>query len=236
MEPAAAAVSPSHPHGAAGFALAVLRTVTWRAVLVTQSLGLVFALYPWLEQWHQPGQPWLLLNVVGQAIAALLVMLAAFTGDEAVRRGWSVWRALVVVLVCASAMNVLAQALLHSELAVPRPVRGLASILSDFLTVGSVWGTALMVYLNRQSAQRLLAHLRTGELERVQTERRLIGSRLAAVEAQIDPAAVLRQLAEVRDLFAAGRQEADERLDALIIGLRETVARGAATQPDDRHR
>jgi energy-converting hydrogenase Eha subunit A len=192
-------------------------------------------LIPWLQHWHRPGQPSLLVNVVEQGFAALLVMLAAFTADEAIRRGWSVWRAFVVVVLCASAINVLAQALLHSAFAPAARVRGMASILSDFFTIGSFWGTVLMVYLNRQSAQRLLAHLRTGELERVQTERRLIASRLAAVETQIDPAAVLRQLAEVRDLFAAGKPEADERLDTLITGLRDTVARGAAAQPDNVH-
>ena len=234
MQVAIPTASTQHPRGAAGFVLAVLRAVSWRAVLLTQSLGLVFALFPWLEQWHRPGQPALLLSVAEQVFAALLVLVAAFTADEAIRRGWSVWRAFVVVVLCASAINALAQALLNSAFAVPRPLQGFPSILSDFFTIGSLWGTVLMVYLNRQSAKRLLARLRAGELERVQTERRLIASRLAAVEAQIDPAAVLRQLADVRDLFAAGRQEADERLDTLITGLRETVARAAAHPGDDR--
>jgi hypothetical protein len=225
---------PIHPGGAVGFAWAVLRAVTWRAVLVTQALGLLFALYPWLEQWQRSGQPSLLLNLTGQSIAALLVMLAAFAGDEAVRRGWSVWRAFVVVLLCASVANVLAQGLLHRTFAIAGPARDLGTVLSDFLTLGGIWGTALMVYLNRQSARRLLARLRADELERVQAERRLIASRLAATEAQIDPGSVLRQLGEVRNLFAEGRQEADERLDALITGLRAMVARGAAAQSDDQ--
>lgn len=60
----------------------------------------------------------------------------------------------------------------------------------------------------------------------------MIASRLVATEAQIDPGSVLRQLGEVRDLFAEGKQEADERLDGLITGLRAMVARGAAAQSD----
>ena len=85
----------------------------------------------------------------------------------------------------------------------PWPALGdLGAVLSDFLTLGGIWGTALMVYLNRQSARRLLARLRADELERAQAERRLIASRLIATEAQIDPGSVLRQLGEVRDLFA----------------------------------
>ena len=86
----ASACSPSHrpavPHSSRwrgrASRRAVLRAVTWRAVLVTQSLGLLFALYPWLEQWHRSGQPSLLLNLTGQAIAALLVMLAALRGGR----------------------------------------------------------------------------------------------------------------------------------------------------------
>ncbi|MGH8220930.1 MAG: hypothetical protein ACREUT_20535 [Steroidobacteraceae bacterium] len=233
MQAASRMVFAIPPRGAAGFVLAVLRAVTWRAILLTQSLAFLFALYVWLQKWHQPGRPSLLFNVAGQAIAALLVMLAAFMADEAIRRGWNVWRAFVVLLLCASVTNVFAQMLLRSVFAAPQTVHGRGGILSDFLTIGSFWGTVLMVYLNRQSARRLLARLRAGELERVQTERRLLASRLAAVEAQIDPAAVLRQLAEVRDLFAAGRPEADKHLDTLITGLRDTVARGAGVRLDD---
>jgi hypothetical protein len=96
-------------------------------------------------------------------------------------------------------------------------------LVSAFLDVGSFWGTVLLVYLNRQSAARLLARLRAGELARVQTERRLIESELAATEAQINPAAVRQRLAEIRDLYAARNDNADARLELLIADLRETV-------------
>ncbi|MGH8260396.1 MAG: hypothetical protein ACREUG_11985 [Steroidobacteraceae bacterium] len=210
--------------------------MTWRAVLTSQALGLLFALYSWLERWHRPGQPSLLLSIAEQATAALLVMLAAFAADEAIRRGWGVWGAFVAVLLCSSTLYVLFLATLHAAFGASHPIRGVAGVLNDFMAIGSLWGTVLMVYLNRQSAQRLLARLRTDELERVQAEHGLIASRLAATAAQIDPAAVLLQLATVRDLFAAGNPEADERLDGVIIGLRgsrEAAVHGAAPRPDD---
>jgi hypothetical protein len=207
--------------------------VTWRIVLVTQSLGLLFALQHSLQRWHHPGQPSLLESVVRQAITALLVMLAAFAADEAVRRGARVWRAFVIALLCASGANVLAQSLTSAVLGMGLCGRGLLQTLYDFLEVGGVWGTVLMVYLNRQSARRLLARLRATELERAEAERRLIASRLAAAETQIDPSAVLHQLARVRNLYATAQPEADERFETLIVGLREMVARTAAAQAYD---
>jgi hypothetical protein len=219
----------SHGHGGATFAATVLQGLTWRTVFATQSLAFLFAAQFSLERWHQPAQPRLLESVLSQAITALLVMLAALAADEVVRRGSSVWRAFVIALLGASGVNVLAQLVVSFLLGVGLSERGVLKILYDFLGVGGVWGTVLLVYLNRQSAQRLLARLRAGELERAETERRLIASRLAGAESQIDPSAVMRQLAEIRNLYAAGRPEAEHRFEALIIGLRETVAR-AATQ------
>ncbi len=230
MDTAAPSGSPLFRRGAGAFTVTVLRAVTWRAILVTQTLGLMFAVFPWLEQWHQPTQPRLLVSVLSQAITALLVMLAAFAGDESVRRGWHVWRAFAVVALCASGANVLAQWLLSCALSAGSPEHSWLEILNDFLSVGGVWGTALMVFLNRRAAQRLLTRLRAGELERVQAEQRLLASRLAAAEAQIDPSALLRQLAGVRNLYATGQVGAEEQFEALITGLRETVARGATAQ------
>ena len=109
----------------------------------------------------------------------------------------------------------------------PHATQDPRSVLVSFFNVGSYWGVALMVYLNRQSATRLLAGVRRTELERVQAERRLIASDLAAVEAQIAPAEVFRQLESVRDSYEAGNPAADAQLDVLIASLRDKVARCA---------
>jgi hypothetical protein len=233
MSPAFQLDSSLQGRGAVAFAVSVLQRVTWRAVLATQCLSCLLALQFALERWQQPGQPGLLESVLRYAITALLVMLAAFAADEAVRRGSSVWRAFVIALLGASAVNVVAQSLTSGALGEGISQRGLLKTLYDFLEVGGVWGTVMMVYLNRQSARRLLARLRTTELERAEAERRLIASRLAATESQIDPSAVLNQLARVRNLYATGHPEADERFEALIVGLREVVARTTAVQAYD---
>ena len=204
--------------------LSVLRA-TWRAVLVTQGLGALFAVYPWLEQWHRPGQPSLVVSLLSQSVMAGLVLMAALACDEAVRRGVRVWRAFAVAVLCASGANVIGQWVIASDGHFERP-DALAS-LSAFMDVATYWGTALMVYVNRRSAQRLLARIRGGELERVRAEQRLTASRLAATEVQFDPAAVLRELAEARDLYASGHAGAEERIESLIARLRDSVGRGA---------
>ncbi|HEX4023578.1 MAG TPA: hypothetical protein VHX52_02575 [Steroidobacteraceae bacterium] len=213
---------------AARFAATVLRAVTWKAILLTQSLGLLFALCPWLEYPDRHARPhFLLIDLIEQALAALFVMLAAFAGDEAVPRGWTLWRAFVVVTLCAAGATALAAWAVCSGFGLTQPHLVLRRVLDIFFDVGA-WGTALMTYLNRQSAERILAGVRAGELARLTAERRLLASRLAAAETQVDPASVLRQLAGIRDRYAAGQADADRGLDQLIDELRVSVARGMA--------
>lgn len=212
---------------APGFCMAVLRAVTWRAVLVTQLVGALFALTPWLEQWGQRTQVNLPLSLAQQAVAALFLMLAAFAGDEAVRRGWTVLRAFAVALLCLCGATALSQWAIDQLLNSGHSGHDLSDSVVSFFSVGGYWGPVLMVYLNRQSATRLLASVRKGELARAQAESRLIGSGLAAVEAQMDPAAVSRQLEQVRDRYAADNPDAESKLEALITDLREKVAQCA---------
>jgi hypothetical protein len=153
-------------------------------------------------------------------------MLATLAGDQAIRRGWPVWRAVVTCLFCASAIVALATwGLLASFGLDPGPNGGLIYAVGKFLDICAYWGMAMMVFLNGRSAARMLAGVRTTELERVQVERRLLASRFAAAEAQIDPTLVLKQLAEIRDSYAAARSTADEQLESLIMDLRRSVTR-----------
>lgn len=226
---------PMSTRSAQRFVRDVFRSVTWRALLLTQSLGLALTIFRWLEQFdrHAPQYPLLLAYVIGQSFTALLVLLAALAGDQAVRRGWPVWRTVVVGLTASAAIAAVAMSGLRSAFAIanPRPNAELIHVLQNFLDVCSYWGMAMMVFLNNRSASRMLEGVRATELERVQVERRLLSSRLAAAETQIDPGSVLRQLARVRDSYAAGSVGADEKLEALIASLRATVA-GKSPEPD----
>ncbi len=216
------------PWRAVDFAAAVGRAVTWRAVVLTQSLGLLFAIIPWLETLGQRPNDYLLFHLLQEGVGGLCVMLAALAGDEAVRRGWRVWRAFVLVTLCASLASALVQLGLNAVLRMTDPMAGAQRFLLTFFGVGTWWGTALMVYLNRQSARRVLAGVRAGELARLRAEQRLITSRLAATETQVDPPAIRQRLEQLRNLYAAGSVAADVELERLIMELRERAARGMA--------
>jgi hypothetical protein len=220
------AESPARLRPAPGFVPSVLGAVSWRAVLVTQSLGLLFALIPWLVHLGHSPRGYLLFQLTQQSASALFAMLAALAGDEAVRRGWQVWRAFVVALLCASLAAAVAQLGFDAGLRVADPVASLQRFLVTFFGVGIQWGTVLMVYLNRQSGRRILAGVRAGELARLQAERRLIASRLASAETEVEPQAVRHRLERLRDLYAAGSAQADCELERLITELRDSAARG----------
>ncbi len=192
------------------FVSRVLRSVTWRALLITQALAALFAVVPWLEQSGSPNQPRLLFSVLNEGMTAMFVMLAAFAADDCVRRGWTVLRAFATALLGACAATALTQL---------RP-DNLWGVLDTIFGAGAYWGVPMLVYLNRQSAARLLANVQAGELRRVQAQRALVESDLAAAQAQINPAALMQQLARVRDLHAASDPAADHELELLIADLR----------------
>jgi hypothetical protein len=210
------------------FAVNVRRAITWRAVVLTQSLGLLYVLIRWLNALGPHLHGYLLFLLVQEGVSGLCVMLAALAGDEAVRRGWRVWRAFVVVTLGASVAAALAQRGLDAGLGIPDQLAALPRCLLTFFNVGTQWGTALMVYLNRQSAQRVLAGVRAGELARLRAEQQLIASRLAATETQVDPPAIRQRLQQLRNLYAAGNARADAELERLITELRQRAARGVA--------
>jgi hypothetical protein len=220
--------SVPRPPGVSGLVSALWGTLTWRALLATQSVGVLYALTEWLTSGSAATPRLLAYLVCSQAVTACLVLLAALAGDGAVRRGWKVLRAFLIVVLGASLLNAAAQWLLDGGFGDIVPQRGPAVIANDFFNVGVLWGTVLLVYLNRQSAARLLARLRADELARLEAERRVIAARLAAAETRLDPQSMLRQLSEVRDQFAAGRASADSRLEELIAALRAGVSRSDA--------
>lgn len=209
-------------HSASVFAVAVVRALTWKAVLIVQVLGAALAVQYWLER-VGPGQPRFLPVLIVQALCALYVMLAALAADQAVRRGWGIWHAFTIALISITGAAAAIQWGINDWLGVFSPDRGFGQFQYFAFSAGG-WSTALLVYLNRRSAQRVLAGVRAGELARLTDERSLLASRLAAAQMQVDPAAVLRELAEVRDRYAAAQPDADHALDRLITRLRESVA------------
>jgi len=80
---------------------------------------------------------------------------------------------------------------------------------------------------DREFATRRAA--REAELECVAIERRSLELQLQALEADLDPGLVFRQLDEIGRLYRTDPQSADGRLDRLIAYLRSAIPRDPAT-------
>jgi sensor histidine kinase YesM len=80
------------------------------------------------------------------------------------------------------------------------------------------------VYLSRQRHARMLAVLRAAELARGDSQRRLAETRLAALQARIDPGFLFQTLTRLEQLYEADPPGADRLLEELIVFLRGALA------------
>jgi hypothetical protein len=219
---------------AGGFIREVTRAVTWQRALAAWLLG--FALY--LVRNFQNAGPTTPLNfavsgLVITNLGALLVLLAALTADVAIRRGARPWLAYLVCLLAASISTSVGQwhirAWFHLYTSVNQPGLPMSIqrtmmifVACDVFVFG---GFAMLAFLNRQSAQRILDGVRAAELRRVQLEQQLTESRLAMTRAHIDPGTLLESLSGIRTLYALAAPHADLEMDELIRRLQDTVTR-----------
>jgi hypothetical protein len=85
-------------------------------------------------------------------------------------------------------------------------------------------GLMAAVYLSRQRHARMLAVLRAAELGRGGSQRRLAETRLAALQARIDPDFLFQTLTKLERLYEADPPRADCLLEELIVFLRGALA------------
>jgi hypothetical protein len=218
-----------------GFVRSVMASMTWRSFLFANLLGLCVQASRELKFLDNAPPNYMLSGLIITQLGSLCVLLAVLAGDEAVRRGSSAWFAYTAGLLTASIVTAFGQWYIrgwfHLYTVVNRPgvpVRVqytmIIFVACDVLMFG---GFAMLAYVNRRSAQRILEGVRSAELKRVQIERRLTESRLATAQAHIDPHILTRSLTQVRDLYKQGSPDADLELDALIQRLQATVTGSA---------
>jgi hypothetical protein len=147
---------------------------------------------------------------------SFLVLLAVNGAEEAERHGARTLRAFGLALLAACC----AIALLRS-MAPPWVRDAIGPAYYGAIEAWIYGGIAMIAYLNRRSAIRMLAGVRTAELNCVQSERDLIDSRLAAFRAQIDQPAFFAAMTDIRNAYDHNLPDAGERLDALIQQLRD---------------
>jgi hypothetical protein len=216
-----------------GFVPAVARSITWRRVLTAWMLGFATLLVRSSQSIGSADLPSTMLasGLVITNLGALLVLLAALSADEAIRRGIRPWLAVAVPLVMASVGTALGQWYIRgwfhfysgiNRPGVPIDVQRtmMIYVAGDTLMFG---GYAMLAFLNRRNAQRILEGIRGAELRRVQLEQQLTESRLAMTRAQIDPSALFESLGEIRGLYASAAPQADRKMDELIQRLQHSV-------------
>ncbi len=90
---------------------------------------------------------------------------------------------------------------------------------------GLTGGLALAVYVRFRSARLTREAFNAAELERVDASRKVLASRLAAMQARIEPRFLLGTLAQVEALYDRDSQTGDRMLDALIAYLHAALPR-----------
>jgi hypothetical protein len=116
------------------------------------------------------------------------------------------------------------------------PSRGPVVLLSvqdtRQLLSGSVWlaanfgligGLALAVYVRLRSARLTREAFNAAEMERVSASREVLASRLAAMQARVEPGFLLGTLTQVEALYERDSQAGDRMLDCLIAYLRAAL-------------
>jgi LytS/YehU family sensor histidine kinase len=88
---------------------------------------------------------------------------------------------------------------------------------------GLIGGLALAVYVRFRSARSAREAFNAVEMERVSASREVLASRLAAMQARVEPAFLLGTLAHVEALYERDAQAGDRMLDGLIAYLRAAL-------------
>lgn len=85
-------------------------------------------------------------------------------------------------------------------------------------------GLGWAAYVSQRRYARMLATLRTAELSRATSQRRLADAKLASLQARIDPDFLVQTLAKLERFYEADPASADQLLDELIAFLRGALA------------
>ena len=98
----------------------------------------------------------------------------------------------------------------------PQVVRSIVWFAANFVLIG---GLALAVYVRFRSARLARDAFNAAEMERVGASREVLASRLAAMQARVEPGFLLGTLAQVEALYERDPQAGDRMLDGLIAYL-----------------
>lgn len=157
-------------------------------------------------------------------LISVILLLAVAIADRAIDTGRAGRGAYVIALVLAIGLAApLAYAIVpyHGEEGkwgtwlVPSVISAMSWLLFG--------GLAVFVYVDRKRARATRERLATAELERTRSAKRTLESRLAAMQARVEPQFLFNTLAQARDLYDTNEVLGGRMLDELIAYLRAAM-------------
>ena len=202
----------------------VLRDITWRdcawigAIALVHGLGRFHSEMNW-DAWTDPGD--IAKNIFANGLVAGFAFLYAVKLVEHGRRdrvpGWSAY---LGALFLGVSMTVLADWLFFCDVPQKYVVVRESWVFSHYLLAG---GLGIFIYAHLRWERLALAALAKAELERASISRRVLATRLEAMQAQVEPGFLLNTLGHVEALYERDQATGDGMLDSLIAYLRAAL-------------
>jgi LytS/YehU family sensor histidine kinase len=171
--------------------------------------------------------PALATTFMNDQIGAFSLMLAIVIADRVAaeqpeRRAPYVVAVVVSAAIATPIESILGALLVEPVLLWKEVLRGTLYFFFDWLVLA---GTATFVYVDRRRARAALGRMHAAQLERAQSAKRTLESRLQAMQARVEPRFLFNTLARVRDLYRDDAKRGQAMLNELIAYLRAAMPR-----------
>jgi hypothetical protein len=205
-----------------------------RLLLQTGLIGFFFSLYNaayWAGAEGQSLHFYLVAHLPINLGGAYFVLFGLLCGDTAVASGARPLWAYLLPLSLSALLFAYLQWQLHLwwlapdnpegvEAQITTPLAQLYLVALDLLRTG---GVIAFVYINRRLAVVNLRRLQQARLQREESEKAIVNSRLQAMQARVEPELLSNTLRQVGSLYETRPAHADALLENLIAYLRATL-------------
>ena len=200
-------------------------TIIAMLLLLAYIVGILPPVLGLLEQ-QRPG--WTGTNFVGATLVFLVAgycfLLAVRIAEHGEWQGLPPLRRYVTAGIAACGAAILFENALYTlGPSLGRLPWSWGRVLWSAADFGLSGGLALAVYVRFRSARLAREAFNAAEMERVSASREVLASRLAAMQARVEPGFLLSTLAQVEVLYERDPQAGDRMLDGLISYLRAAL-------------
>jgi hypothetical protein len=205
-----------------------------RILLQTGLIGFFFSIYNTVYWSGAEGQT-LHFYLVGHLPinlgGAYFMLLALLCGDTAVASGARPFWAYLLPLSLSALLFAYLQWQIHLWWVIPADPDGVeaeimtqpAQLYNVALDLFRTGGVIAFVYINRRLAVANLRRLQGARLQREESEKAIVNSRLQAMQARVEPELLSNTLRQVGSLYETRPAHADALLENLIAYLRATL-------------